>query len=174
MQRLWRIVLVSVTVIVVIAATALGVAYSVGAFAEAGRFRTAPGCAALDAATIAPVLSGAKLEADGDNCTATDGQVQINVGYTVVAKTGSVGGPELASRYLDAVAGGDTERLAGVGEQAIRQRGAAAGASQSIMLRVSNLIVVVSVAGLGAGDLPAGIDDGLVKVATTLAARLRA
>jgi len=172
MQRFWRIVLISATVIVVVAATTLGVAYSVGAFAEAGRFRTAPGCAALDAATVAPVLSSAKLDADGDICTAADGQMQINVGYTVVARTGSVGGPELASRYLDAVAGGDTERLAGVGEQAIRQRAGAVGAPQAITLRVSNLIVVVSVASLSGGDLPPGVDDGLVKVATALAARL--
>jgi hypothetical protein len=174
MQRFWRIVLVSTAVVVAMAATALGVAYSVGAFAEQGKFKSAPGCAALDAATVAPVLTNAKLEADGDNCVATDGKVQINVGYTVVPKKGTVSGPELASRLLDAVGGGDTERLSGVGDQAIRQRTSAIGQPQIITMRVSNLIVVVSVANLDGGDLPAPAEEDLVKVASTLATHLAA
>jgi hypothetical protein len=180
MQRLWRIVLISVAALTAVAATGLGIAYSLGAFAEAGRFKAAPGCGVLDASMVAPVFAGggaaekAKVEADGDNCTATDGQVQIIVGYTVVAKTGTVGGPELASRYLDAVGGTDTEKLEGVGEQAIRQRTQAIGAPQVISMRVSNLIVVLSVVNVAGGDLPAGAEDGLVKVATALGTRLTA
>ncbi|MFI5906877.1 hypothetical protein [Dactylosporangium sp. NPDC051541] len=172
MQRLWRIVLISAAVLAAVAATGLGMAYSLGAFAEAGRFTAVPGCGVMDASTFAPVLSAARVETDGDNCTASDGQVQINVGYTLVTKHGTVGGPELASRYLTAVAGGDTETLKGVGEQAIRQRTKAIGAPQVISMRVSNLIVVLSVVNLGGGELPAGAEDGLVKVATALGTRL--
>jgi hypothetical protein len=117
-------------------------------------------------------VASAKLEADGDNCTATDGRVQINVGYTLVSKKGTVSGPELASRFLDAVSGGDMEQLRGVGDQAIRQRTKAIGSPQVITMRVSNLIVVLSVVDLGGGQLPAGAEDGLVKVATALATRL--
>ncbi|MEU7870632.1 hypothetical protein [Dactylosporangium sp. NPDC049140] len=174
MRRLWRIVLVSAAVLAAVAATGLGMAYSLGAFAEAGRFGAVPGCAVLDPATFAPVLAAAKVETDGDNCTASDGQVQVNVGYTLVTKRGTVGGPELASRYLTAVAGGDTERLDGVGDQAIRQRTQAIGSPQVISMRVSNLIVVLSVLNLGGGDLPAGAEDGLVKVATAVGTRLKA
>jgi hypothetical protein len=159
-------------VLATVAATGLGMAYSLGTFAEAGRFNSVPGCGVMDPSTFAPVLTAAKVETDGDNCTASDGQVQVNVGYTVVTKRGTVGGPELASRYLTAVAGGDTETLKGVGEQAIRQRTQAIGAPQVITMRVSNLIVVLSVVNLGGGDLPAGAEDGLVKVATALGTRL--
>ncbi|GAA2597303.1 hypothetical protein GCM10010399_29940 [Dactylosporangium fulvum] len=174
MQRLWRIVLVSAVVLVGATATVLGVLYSVGVFAEQGRFKAVPGCAVLDATTVAPVLPSAQLEASGENCTATDGATQINVGFTVVSKQGRVGGPELASRSLDAIAvtGGGTERLQGVGDQAIRQRTEAIGRPQIITMRVSNLIVVVSVANLNGGDLPAAVDDGLVQVARALAVRL--
>ncbi|MGI5247492.1 hypothetical protein [Dactylosporangium sp. CA-139066] len=178
MQRLWRIVLISAAVVAAAAATALGTAYSLGAFAEAGRFKAAPGCAVLDASTIAPVFADAgsvpQVEADEDNCTATDGKVQINVGYTVVAKHGTVGGPELASRYLDATGGSGSETLKGVGDQAMRQRTQAIGAPQVISMRVSNLIVVLSVVNVSGGDLPGSAEDGLVKVATALGARLAA
>jgi hypothetical protein len=58
-------------------------AYSLGAFAAAGRFTAAPGCAVLDSTIIAPVFADGgpapKVEASEDNCTATDGKVQINV-----------------------------------------------------------------------------------------------
>ncbi|WP_238016029.1 hypothetical protein KZZ52_05980 [Dactylosporangium sp. AC04546] len=171
MQRFWRIVLVTAALLVAAAATVLGVAFSIGAFADEGRFSAAPGCGVLDAATVAPLLPNPQVAADGDNCTATEGQTQINVGFTVVTKRGNVGGPELAKRFIDAVGGG-TERLHGVGEQAIRQRTNAIGAPQIITMRVSNLIVVLSVANLSGGDLPAGAEDGLVKVATTLGTRL--
>ncbi|HTJ32176.1 MAG TPA: hypothetical protein VL738_03005 [Dactylosporangium sp.] len=220
MQRLRRIVLVSVAVLAAVVATGLGIAYSLGLFAEAGRFKAAPGCGVLDPAMIAPAFANpsanpsaaptanptanpsaapsanpsvnpsaaasanpapsanqsaaVKVETDGDNCTATDGKVQVNVGYTVVTKQGTVGGPELASRFLTAVAGTDTEKLDGVGEQAIRQRTQAIGAPQVISMRVSNLIVVLSVVNLDGGDLPAGAEDGLVKVATALGTRLGA
>ncbi|WP_432986152.1 hypothetical protein [Dactylosporangium sp. CA-233914] len=174
MRRLQRIALISVAVLAAVAATALGMAYSLGLFAEAGRFSAVPGCDALDPAAFAPVVTAAKIEADGDNCTVTDGQVQVNVGYTLVTKRGNVGGPQLASRYLTAVGGGDTETLGGVGDQAIRQRTQAIGAPQVISMRVSNLIVVLSVVNLGGGDLPAGAEDGLVKVATALGTRLGA
>jgi hypothetical protein len=92
----------------------------------------------------------------------------------VVSKSGSVGGPELASRYLDVVGGADTERLDGVGDQAIRQRVQAIGQPQIITMRVSNLIVVLSVANLGGGDLPASADANLVEIARSLATRLNA
>ncbi|MFD0582314.1 hypothetical protein [Dactylosporangium darangshiense] len=250
MQRLRRIVLVSVAVLAAVVATGLGIAYSLGLFAEAGRFKAAPGCGVLDPAMIAPAFANpgaapsanpsanqsaapsanpsaapsanpsaapgaipsanqsaspsanqsaapsanpaanqsaapsanpsanqsaaVKVETDGDNCTATDGKVQVNVGYTVVTKQGTVGGPELASRFLTAVAGTDTEKLDGVGEQAIRQRTQAIGAPQVISMRVSNLIVVLSVVNLDGGDLPAGAEDGLVKIATALGTRLGA
>ncbi|WP_433215353.1 hypothetical protein ACQP00_05710 [Dactylosporangium sp. CS-047395] len=174
MQRLWRIVLISAAVLASVAATGFGMAYSLGAFAEAGRFGAVPGCGVLEPATFAPVVAAAKVESDGDNCTATDGQVQVNVGYTLVTKRGTVGGPELASRYLTAVGGGDTETLKGVGDQAIRQRTQAIGAPQIISMRVSNLIVVLSVVNLAGGDLPGGAEDGLVKVATAVGARLSA
>jgi len=174
MQRLWRIVLISVAVLASVAATGLGMAYSLGAFAEAGHFTAVPGCAVLEPATFAPVLTTAKVEADGDSCSASDGQVQVNVGYPLVTKHGTVGGPELASRYLTAVGGGDTDILKGVGDQAIRQRTQAIGAPQVISMRVSNLIVVLSVVNLGGGELPAGAEDGLVKVATALGTRLSA
>ncbi|MET7399891.1 hypothetical protein ABZS66_41045 [Dactylosporangium sp. NPDC005572] len=172
MQRSRRIVLVTAALLVAAAVTVLGVAYSIGAFTDEGRFGTAPGCGVVDAATVAPVLANPQIAADGDNCTATDGQTQINVGFTVVTKRGNVGGPKLAERFIDAVGGSDTERLKGVGEQAIRQRTNAIGAPQIITMRVSNLIVVLSVANLSGGDLPAGAEDGLVKVAMTLGTRL--
>ncbi|MFG2036491.1 hypothetical protein [Dactylosporangium sp. NPDC048998] len=174
MQRFWRIVLIFAAVVAVVAATGLGMAYSLGAFAEQGRFTAVPGCEVLDRATVAPVVANAEVEADGDNCTATDGQVQINVGYTLVSKRGTVGGPELASRFLDAVGGGGTESLSGVGDQAIRQRMQAIGSPQVITMRVSNLIVVLSVVNLGGGELPASAEDGLVQVATALGTRLSA
>ena len=177
MQRLWRIVLISAAVVAAVAATGLGVAYSLGVFAEPGKFSAAPGCGVLDASIIAPAFpegGSPKVETDRDNCTASDGKVQINVGYTVVAKHGTVGGPELASRFLDAVGGSDTERLKGVGDQAIRQRTQAIGAPQVISMRVSNLIVVLSVVNLSGSDLPAAAEDGLVKVATALGTRLAA
>ncbi|WP_433056865.1 hypothetical protein [Dactylosporangium sp. CS-033363] len=172
MQRLWRIVLISAAVLASVAATGFGMAYSLGAFAEAGRFSAVPGCGVLEPATFAPVLAAAKVDSDGDSCSATDGQVQVNVGYTLVTKRGTVGGPELASRYLTAVGGGDTETLKGVGDQAIRQRTKAIGAPQIISMRVSNLIVVLSVVNLAGGDLPGGAEDGLVKVATAVGNRL--
>ncbi|WP_433083780.1 hypothetical protein ACQP1P_05685 [Dactylosporangium sp. CA-052675] len=172
MRRLRRIVLVSAAVVAAVAATGLGMAYSLGLFAEAGRFSSVPGCGVLDPSVFAPVVTAAKVEADGDNCTASDGSVQVNVGYTLVTKHGTVGGPQLASRYLTAVAGGDTEKLDGVGDQAIRQRTQAIGAPQVISMRVSNLIVVLSVVNLGGGDLPAGAEEGLVKVAAALGTRL--
>jgi hypothetical protein len=174
MQRLWRIVLIAAAVLAAVAATALGVAYSVGAFAEQGRFTAVPGCAVLDQATVAPVVAAATLATDGDNCTATDGRVQVNVGFTLVSKQGTVSGPELASRFIDAVSGADMERLRGVGEQAIRQRTKAIGSPQVITMRVSNLIVVLSVLDLSGGELPAGAEDGLVKVATALGTKLAA
>src|SRR3954447_23048063 len=174
MQRLWRIVLISVAVLASVAATGLGVAYTLGVFAEAGRFTAVPGCAVLEPATFAPVLATAKVEADGDNCSASDGQLQVNVGYTLVTKRGNVGGPELASRYLTAVGGGDTDTLKGVGDQAIRQSTRAIGSPQVISMRVSNLIVVLSVVNLGGGELPPGAQDGLVKIATALGTQLSA
>lgn len=178
MQRTRRIALIVAAVVAALAATVLGTAYSLGAFAEAGKFTAAPGCAVLDSTIIAPVFpdggSAPKVETSQDNCTATDGQVQINVGYTVVARHGTVGGPELASRFLDATGGSDMERLEGVGEQAVRQRTQAIGAPQVISMRVSNLIVVLSVVNLSGGDLPGGAEDGLVKVATALGTRLAA
>ncbi|GAA2346348.1 hypothetical protein [Dactylosporangium salmoneum] len=174
MQRIWRIVLISAAVVAAVAATGLGMAYSLGAFAEPGRFGAVPGCSVLTPEMFAPVVTTAKVEADGDNCTASDGQVQVNVGYTLVRKQARVGGPELAGRYLDVVAGSGGEKLDGVGEQAIRQRTQAIGAPQVISMRVSNLIVVLSVVNLGGGDLPPGAEGGLVKLATALGARLGA
>jgi hypothetical protein len=172
MQRLWRIVLVCAAVVAAVAATGLGMAYSLGMFAESGRFRAVPGCEVLDQAIVTPVVADAKVEAEGDNCTASNGQLQLNVGFTVVAKNGTVGGPELASRFLDSVVAGGAEKLKGVGEQAVRQRTKAIGSPQVISMRVSNLIVVLSVVNLGGGELPAGAEDGLVKVATALGTRL--
>ncbi|MET7421738.1 hypothetical protein [Dactylosporangium sp. NPDC005555] len=172
MQRFWRIALIVLAVVAAIGATGLGVAYSLGVFTEAGRFQAAPDCAVLDASSVAAVVPAAKVESDGGNCTAGDGQTQLNVGFTVVQKKGTVGGPELASRYLDVVGGTDTERLDGVGDQAIRQRVRAIGQPQIITMRVSNLIVVLSVANLGGGELPASADTGLVGVARSLATNL--
>lgn len=97
MQRFWRIALVVVAVVAAFGATGLGVAYTLGVFTDAGRFRSAPDCAVLDASAVAAVVPAAKIEADGDNCTAGDGKTQLNVGFTVVSKKGTVGGPELAS-----------------------------------------------------------------------------
>lgn len=174
MQRLWRIALIVLAVVAAFGATGLGVAYTLGAFAEAGRFQAAPGCAVLDASLTAAVVPAATVEADGDNCTAGDGKTQLNVGFTVVPKKGTVGGPELASRYLDVVGGSGSERLDGVGDQAIRQRVQAIGQPQIITMRVSNLIVVLSVANLDGGELPASADTGLVEVARSLAAKLNA
>jgi hypothetical protein len=172
MQRFWRIALIVVAVVAAFGATGLGVAYTLGAFTEAGRYQAAPDCAVLDASAVAAIVPAAKVQADGANCTAGDGQTQLNVGFTVVSKKGTVGGPELASRYLDVIGGTDSEHLAGVGDQAIRQRVRAIGQPQIITMRVSNLIVVLSVANLGGGDLPASADAGLVDVAKTLAANL--
>jgi hypothetical protein len=174
MQRFWRIALIVLAVVTAFGATGLGVAYTLGVFTEAGRFRAAPDCAVLDAAMVAAVVPAATVESDGGNCTAGDGKTQLNVGFTVVTKRGSVGGPELASRYLDVVGGTDTERLDGVGDQAIRQRVQAIGQPQIITMRVSNLIVVLSVANLGGGDLPASADANLVEIARSLATRLNA
>jgi hypothetical protein len=171
MQRFWRIALIVLAVVAAFGATGLGVAYTLGVFTDAGRFRAAPGCAVLDVSTVAAVVPAAKIEADGDNCTAGDGKTQLNVGFTVVSKKGTVGGPELASRYLDVVGGTGTERL-DVGDQAIRQRVQAIGQPQIITMRVSNLIVVLSVANLGGGELPASADAGLVEVAKALATKL--
>ncbi|WP_327006142.1 hypothetical protein OHA72_01895 [Dactylosporangium sp. NBC_01737] len=171
MQRFWRIALVVVAVVAAFGATGLGVAYTLGVFTDAGRFRSAPDCAVLDASAVAAVVPAAKIEADGDNCTAGDGKTQLNVGFTVVSKKGTVGGPELASRYLDVVGGTDHERL-DVGDQAIRQRVQAIGQPEIITMRVSNLIVVLSVANLGGGELPAAADAGLVEVARSLATKL--
>ena len=67
-----------------------------------------------------------------------------------------------------------TEHLDGIGDQAIRQRVQAIGQPQIITMRVSNLIVVLSVADLSGGDLPASADPALVEVARTLAAKLNA
>ena len=174
MQRFWRIALVLVAVVAAFGATGLGVAFTLGVFTDAGRFRAAPDCAVLDASMVATVVPAAKVEADGGNCTAGDGTTQLNVGFTVVSKKGTVGGPELASRYLDVVGGTDTERLDGVGDQAIRQRVQAIGQPQIITMRVNNLIVVLSVANLGGGDLPAAADTGLVEIARSLAVKLNA
>src|SRR4051794_29126774 len=165
MQRFWRISLIVLAVVAAFGATGLGVAYTLGVFADAGRFRAAPDCAMLDGSAMAAMVPAAKVESDGDNCTAGDGRTQLNVGFTVVAKKGTVGGPELASRYLDVVGGTGTERLDGVGDQAIRQRVQAIGQPQIITMRVSNLIVVLSVANLGGGELPASADTGLVEIA---------
>ncbi|GAB3870722.1 hypothetical protein ACFPIJ_04740 [Dactylosporangium cerinum] len=172
MQRIWRIALIVLAVVAVIGATGLGVAFTLGVFADAGRFRSTPDCAVLDASMVAAVVPTAKVESDGDNCTAGDGKIQLNVGFTVVAKKGTVGGPELASRYLDVVGNAGTERLDGVGDQAIRQRVQAIGQPQIITMRVSNLIVVLSVADLGGGELPASADTGLVEVAKSLTIKL--
>lgn len=174
MRRSWRIVLICVVVLLAVAATGLGAAYSLGAFAEQGKFKALPGCGVLDQATVAPVVPGARIEADGDNCTATNGQVQLKVGYTLVAKKGTVGGPQLAARALDAVAGGEMETLKGVGDQAMRQRTRSIGGVEVITMRVSNLIVVLAVANLSGSDLPPGAEDGLVQVAKALGARLSA
>ena len=105
MQRLWRIALIVLAVVAAFGATGLGVAYTLGVFADAGRFRAAPDCAVLDVSMIAAVAPMTKVESDGGNCSAGDGKTQLNVGFTVVAKKGTVGGPELASRYLDVVGG---------------------------------------------------------------------
>ena len=172
MQRIWRIALIVLAVVVAFGATGLGVAYTLGVFANAGRFHAAPDCAVLDVSLVAAVVPAAKIESDGDNCTAGDGKTQLNVGFTVVAKKGTVGGPELASRYLDVVGGTDTEHLDGVGDQAFRQRVQAIGQPQIITMRVSNLIVVLSVANLSGGELPASADTGLVEVAKSLAVKL--
>ncbi len=174
MQRFWRIALIVLAVVAAIGATGLGVAYTLGVFADAGRFRAAPDCAVLDVSMVAALVPAAKVEADGDNCTAGDGRTQLNVGFTVVAKKATVGGPELASRYLDVVGGTGMEELDGVGDQAIRQRVQAIGQPQIITMRVSNLIVVLSVASLSGGDLPASADTALVEVAKSLAAKLNA
>ena len=48
----------------------------------------------------------------------------------------------------------------------------AIGQPQIITMRVSNLIVVLSVANLSGGELPASADTGLVEVAKSLAANL--
>ncbi|WP_432835532.1 hypothetical protein [Dactylosporangium sp. CA-092794] len=143
-----------------------------GAFADPGRFAAVPGCGVLDPATVAPVVAGAAIEADGDNCAASDGQVQITIGYTVVSAKGTAGGPRQASRLLDAAGSGTAEALAGVGDQAFRQRAQAVGAPQVITMRVSNLIVVLSAVDLSGAELPAGVGDGLVKVARAVATRL--
>jgi hypothetical protein len=169
-QRIWRIALIVLAVVAAIGATGLGVAFTLGVFADAGRFRAA--CAVLDASMVAAVVPAANVESDGDNCTAGDGKVQLNVGFTVVAKKGAVGGPELASRYLDVVGNAGAERLDGVGDQAIRQSVQAIGQPQIITMRVSNLIVVLSVADLSGGELPASADMGLVEVARSLATKL--
>jgi hypothetical protein len=174
MQRFWRIALIVLAVVAAFGATGLGVAYTLGVFTDAGRFRAAPDCAVLDAAMVAAVVPDAKVESDGDNCTAGDGKTQLNVGFTVVSKKGTVGGPELASRYLDVLGGSGTERLDGVGDQAVRQRVQAIGQPQLITMRVSNLIVVLSVANLGGGELPATADSGLVELARSLATKLNA
>lgn len=174
MQRFWRIALIVLAVVAAFGATGLGVAYTLGVFAEAGRFRAAPSCAVLDASLVAAVVPAANVEADGDNCTAGDGKTQLNVGFTVVSKKGTVGGPELASRYLDVVGGSGAERLDGVGDQAIRQQVQAIGQPQIITMRVSNLIVVLSVANLAGGELPASAGTGLAEVARSLAAKLNA
>ncbi|MFF5226324.1 hypothetical protein [Dactylosporangium sp. NPDC000521] len=172
MQRFWRISLIVLAVVAAFAATGLGVAYTFGAFTEAGRFSAAPDCAVLDVSAVAAVVPAAKVETDGANCTAGDGKTQLNVGFTVVPKKGTVGGPELASRYLEVTSGTDGEPLDGVGDQAVRQRVRAIGQPQIITMRVSNLIVVLSVANLGGGELPAAADTGLVEVAKTLAVNL--
>lgn len=174
MQRFWRIALIVLAVVAAIGATGLGVAYTLGVFADAGRFRATPDCAVLDASMVAALAPAAKVEADGDNCTAGDGRTQVNIGFTVVARKGAVGGPELASRYLDVVGGTGTEQLDDVGDQAYRQRVQAIGQPQIITMRVSNLIVVLSVASLGGGDLPATTDATLVEIAKSLAAKLNA
>jgi hypothetical protein len=171
-QRIWRIALIVLAVVAAIGATGLGMAFTLGVFADAGRFRAAPACAVLDASMVAAVVPAANVESDGDNCTAGDGKVQLNVGFTVVAKKGTVGGPELASRYLDVVGNAGAERLDGVGDQAIRQSVQAIGQPQIITMRVSNLIVVLSVADLSGGELPASADTGLVEVARSLATKL--
>lgn len=48
----------------------------------------------------------------------------------------------------------------------------AIGQPEIITMRVSNLIVVLSVANLGGGELPAAADAGLVEVARSLATKL--
>ena len=172
MQRFWRVALIVVAVVAAIGATGLGVAYTLGVFADAGRFRAAPDCTVLDASMVAAVVPVSKIESDGDNCTAGDGKTQLNVGFTVVPKKGTVGASELASRYLDVVGGTGTESLKGVGDQAIRQRVQAIGQPQIVTMRVSNLIVVLSVADLSGGELPASAETGLVEVAKSLATKL--
>lgn len=172
MQRFWRIALIVLAVVAAFGATGLGVAYTLGVFADSGRFRAAPDCALLDASMVAAVVPVTTVESDGGNCTAGDGQTQLNIGFTVVSKKGNVGGPELASRYLDVIGGTGTEPLDGVGEQAIRQSVQAIGQPQIITMRVSNLIVVLSVANLSGGDLPASAGPGLVEVARSLATKL--